>query len=464
MRRMTVQLSALIVAFVGAVGAFAPIPAYAALPLNQEGMPTLAPLIDEVTPAVVNISTFSTAPTQQNPLMQDPFFRRFFDLPETDPDQPPQRRARGAGSGVIVDAEQGFVLTNHHVIAGADEIFVTLKDRRRLPAELLGSDPQTDIAVLKVAADDLVALPLGDSDALNVGDFVVAIGNPFGLGQTVTSGIVSALGRSGINPEGFEDFVQTDASINPGNSGGALVTLSGQVIGINTAIIAPAGGNVGIGFAVPSNMARAVMDQIVEFGEVRRGRLGVFIQDLTPELAEALDLDVTRGAVVTQVEPGSAAERAGVRPGDVIVRVDGRDIEGSADLRARIGVIRSGEEIDVTLLRDGERRQVRARLSGAQAAATSRIGESVSKLAGVTVNEIVPGMPEYGEVDGVLVTEIDPQSAAARGGLQPGDIITEVNRTKVASVAEFEAAVEGATGRVVALNVVRDGTRLFLVV
>ena len=437
----------------------------ATLPLNEDGMPTLAPLIDEVTPAVVNISVFSSAPAQQNPLMQDPFFRRFFDQPNLPQDQPPQRRARGAGSGVIVDAAEGYVLTNHHVIDGADEIFVILKDRRRLPAELLGSDPQTDIAVLKVEAEGLTALPLGDSDTLDVGDFVVAIGNPFGLGQTVTSGIVSALGRSGINPEGFEDFIQTDASINPGNSGGALVTLSGEVIGINTAIIAPSGGNVGIGFAVPSNMAQAVMGQIVEFGEVRRGRLGVFIQDLTPDLAEALGLDVARGAVVTRVEPGSTAEQAGLQPGDVIVQVDGRAIDGSADLRARIGVIRSGAEIAVTLLRDGERRQIRARLGRVGPVTAAAGGDAASsKLAGVTVQEITRGMPEYGEIEGVLVAEIDQQSAAARGGLRPGDVITEVNRTKVSTVAEFRSALDKASGRVVGLSVTRDGTRLFLVV
>lgn len=459
MRRISVCLSAFLVVFaISAVG-----PARATLPVNEDGLPTLAPLIDDVTPAVVNISVSSAAPAQQNPLLQDPFFRRFFDQPFRAPDQEPRRQARGAGSGVIIDAEQGHVLTNHHVIEGADEIFVTLKDRRRIAAELLGSDPQTDIAVLKVDPEGLTALPLGDSDGLDVGDFVVAIGNPFGLGQTVTSGIVSALGRSGINPEGYEDFIQTDASINPGNSGGPLVTLSGKVIGINTAIIAPAGGNVGIGFAVPSNMVRAVMDQIIEFGEVRRGRLGVFIQDLTPDLAEALDLDATGGAVVSQVKPGSTADSAGIEAGDVILQVDGRDVTSSADLRARIGVIRAGEDVTVTILRDGERREIETRLGRTETARQLDNGMA-AKLAGVELKEMTPGTAGYGKIAGVLVAEIDPHSQAARSGLKPGDIVTEVNRTEVSSLEEFEAAIETAKGAVVALSVIRNGTRLFLVV
>ncbi len=269
-----------------ALAAPAPEPAAeAAMPLGvgDQQVPTLAPILKRTTPAVVNIATRGRVSIQQNPLFSDPFFRRFFDLPPA----PRQRRVHSVGSGVIVDAQEGYVLTNHHVIANADKIFVKLRDRRQFTAELVGADPATDIAVLKIPPEDLTALAIGDSDALEVGDFVIAIGNPFGIGQTVTSGIVSALRRSGLGIEGFEDFIQTDASINPGNSGGALVTLRGDLIGINTAIIGPSGGNVGIGFAIPINMARRVMAQLIAHGEMRRGRLGVSTQDLTPDLAAA---------------------------------------------------------------------------------------------------------------------------------------------------------------------------------
>src|SRR3990167_421159 len=257
----------------------------------RQGLPTLAPLVNEVTPAVVNISVVTRSPLEDNPLFRDPYFRRFFNLPDR-----PQRREQAAGSGVIVDAARGYVLTNHHVIKDAEQVIVTLKDRRQLQAKLVGADPGTDIAVLQIEAKNLTALRLGDSDVMQIGDYVIAIGNPFGIGQTVTSGIVSALGRSGLSVEGYEDFIQTDASINPGNSGGALVNLRGELIGINSAIIGPAGGNVGIGFAVPSNMARAVMNQIVRYGEVRRGRLGIEMTDITPELAKKLGAGVLDGA------------------------------------------------------------------------------------------------------------------------------------------------------------------------
>jgi Do/DeqQ family serine protease len=285
--------------------------------------------------------------------MMDPFFRRFFNIPE----QPIEPR-RSAGSGVIVDAEKGYVLTNHHVIDEADSVTVTLKDRRSFKAKVIGSDAGTDIALLQIEPERLTALTLGDSDSLAVGDFVVAIGNPFGLGQTVTSGIVSALGRSGLNIEGYEDFIQTDASINPGNSGGALVNSKGELIGINTAIIGPAGGNVGIGFAVPSNMARAVMDQLIDYGEVRRGRLGVSVQNLTPALAEALDVRSPRGAVVTQVESGSPAAQAGLRPGDVIVEINRQPIDDATDLRNLVGMSEIGGGLNIIFYREGQERRL----------------------------------------------------------------------------------------------------------
>ena len=300
--------------------------ASAALPLdwfaNESKMPTLAPMLDQSKPAVVNIATRSHVPVQYNPLLNDPFFRRFFNIPQQQ--QPQKRTTQSLGSGVIFDAKQGLVLTNNHVIQRADEITVSLTDGRSFQAELVGSDPETDVALIKIPAEQLTALPLADSDQLRVGDFVVAIGNPFGLGQTVTSGIVSALGRSGLGIEGYENFIQTDASINPGNSGGALVNLRGELVGINTAIFSPNQrvGNIGIGFAIPSNMVRQISDQLIKYGEVKRAYLGVQMQDITPDLAKAFNLDSNNGAVVTRVQKGSAADDAGVKVGDIITAVD----------------------------------------------------------------------------------------------------------------------------------------------
>ena len=339
-------------------GVALPVPAAS----QEPPVPTLAPMLREVTSGVVNIAVRAKGPSV-NPLLNDPFFRRFFDLPDM---QQQPRETSASGSGVIVDARRGYVLTNNHVVAEADAIEVTTKDNQRYPARLVGRDPGTDIAVLQIQGQGLQAVPLGDSDRLQVGDYVVAIGNPFGLGQTVTSGIVSALGRGGLRVEGYEDFIQTDASINPGNSGGALVDLRGRLVGINTAILAPSGGNVGIGFAVPINMARAVMDQLIEYGEVRRGRIGIAVQDLTPEIAGALQVGVAEGAVVAQVEPGSPAERAGLKRGDVVVALDGVQIHSATQVRNHVGLKRVGQAVALTIQRDGSRRVLTATIQDDQ--------------------------------------------------------------------------------------------------
>jgi len=442
-------------------------PAFAqAIALEHDGKPSLAPLMQHVTPAVVNIAVEGSVEAPNNPLFDDPFFRRFFDVPDQQqPDRIPQQ---AAGSGVIVDAKNGYVLTNHHVIENADKITVTLSDRRRLDAKLIGSDEGTDVALLQVDADGLSALDFADSDDLEVGDYVIAIGNPFGLGQTVTSGIVSALGRSGLNAEGYEDFIQTDASINPGNSGGALVDLDGKLVGINSAIISPAGGNVGIGFAIPSDMARSVMDQLIHYGKVQRGLLGITIQDLTPDLATALDIKVDQGAIVTQVQPGSAAEKAGIAAGDVITALNGHEISGSTDLRNRIGLIRVGEEIEIEALRDGRSRTFHATINEAVAGTVSsgggeQGGTALDKLQGAQLSDIPPGNPNYQRTEGVLVVDVNSDSPAWRAGLRPNDVIIGVNRDAVTSLDDLKAKLENV-GATFALNVVRGTARIFIVI
>ncbi len=429
------------------------------LPLSdgKGGVPSLAPLLQDVTPAVVNISVLTRSAIEDNPLFRDPFFRRFFNIPDQ-----AARQERSAGSGVIVDAVRGYVLTNHHVIKDALQVIVTLKDRRQFQAKLVGMDPGTDIALLKIEARNLQALRLGDSDLLNVGDFVVAIGNPFGLGQTVTSGIVSALGRSGLDIEGYEDFIQTDASINPGNSGGALVNLKGELIGINTAIIGPSGASVGIGFAVPSVMAKAVLDQLVRFGEVRRGRLGASSEDITYDLAMALGLASTEGAIISSIDPSSPAEKAGIKPRDVVVAFNGRAVRNSADLRNKIGMVPIGESIELGLLRDG--RPLTAKAQIAKPLEVPSISEeTVPQLAGASVANIKPGSPLHGKVEGVLVTKVEANSPAWLHGIRPGDIIIGVNRRKVRSVQEFLAALK--TGEsVIMLSLLRGDFRLTIVI
>ncbi|WP_421866452.1 DegQ family serine endoprotease [Motiliproteus sp.] len=421
---------------------------------------SLAPMVDRVLPAVVNISTRSNATIQSNPLLNDPFFRHFFGdlyggrgIP-----QPSQRQNQSLGSGVIVDAAKGWVVTNHHVIDQADEITVTLRDKRNLKAELIGSDPETDIAVLKIDAENLVAVEIGDSNDLRVGDFVVAMGNPFGLGQTVTYGIISALGRSGLGVEGYENFIQTDASINPGNSGGALVTTQGELVGINTAIIGPNGGNVGIGFAVPTAMMKAVVEQIVDHGEVRRGQLGVLIQDLTTDLAKAFGLEQQAGVLVSQIVEGSAAQKSGLQEGDVIIGVNGQHVSNSAELRNLIGMQRLGNRVRIKLIRNAEPLQLTVRLSKRDPDVA--LGPETDKVRGLTLGAIPPDHPLQGQVTGVAVLQVDPNSRAWQAGIRAGDVIRSINQQPLSQADDAVKRLE--SGERSLLHIVRPGGALYV--
>ncbi|MEG3641235.1 DegQ family serine endoprotease [Magnetococcus sp. PR-3] len=419
-----------------------------AWPVSVDGnkLPTLADMLEKTTPGVVNIAT-SGRVVEQTPLLSDPFFRHFFDLPST-------RRAkktRSLGSGVVVDAKRGYILTNHHVIDKAQVITVTLRDGRVLNAKKVGADPATDVAVIKVKADKLHALPLGNSDKLRVGDFVVAIGNPFGLGQTVTSGIVSALGRSGLGIKGYEDFIQTDASINPGNSGGALVNLRGELVGINTAILAKGGGNVGIGFAIPVNMAQQLMAQLIEYGEVRRGLLGISSQDLTPELAQAFGLDHQKGSVITRVTRGSAAQKAGLKVGDIISKVNGHSVRNAAHLRNLVGLLRVGEEVELTRIRNGRSRTVRAVVAESKRKRVQGKGLS-SRLDGAVLER-----QEGDEKPGIVVVKVRRGSMASRIGLRSGDRIVEINQRPVKKMTDVASHLEADTRKM--LLTIRRGKR-----
>jgi Do/DeqQ family serine protease len=419
-------------------------------------LPSLAPMLKKVNPSVVNISTYTRRTQRQNPLLNDPFFRRFFNAPNG-LGAPSIRRGQSAGSGVIIDAKKGTVITNHHVIDGADEIQVSLEDGRSYRAKLIGSDPEVDIAVLQLDDfENLTQLRISDSEQLLVGDFVIAIGNPFGLGQTVTAGVVSALGRTGLGIEGYENFIQTDASINPGNSGGALVNLKGELVGINTAILAPNGGNVGIGFAIPTNMAKVSIDQILEYGEVRRGRLGVIIQNLTPQLAEAFDTEsFQRGAIVAEVQVGSPADQAGIEAGDIVIKVDSIVIESASDLRNQIGQRRINDTIKLTILRDGRSRVIKAQVGKALNHVTSSQSPT-SFFDGVSLR------PYKGQGGGIEVFDLKLESSAANSGLRPGDIILSANHYKVSSIEDLKQ-VEELSGHRLVLRIRRGGRAFFLV-
>jgi Do/DeqQ family serine protease len=431
--------------------------AIAGIPASVDGqtLPSLAPMIEKLRPAVVNIATHGSVDVQNHPLMNDPLFRRFFKGFEN---MPQRKEVKSLGSGVIIDADAGYIVTNYHVIEGADQISVTLYDGVQVDAKVVGSDAEADIAILQVKHENLTDVPFANSSKIRVGDFVVAIGNPFGLGQTVTSGIVSALGRTGLGIEGYEDFIQTDASINPGNSGGALVNLRGELIGINTAILASGGtGNVGIGFAIPINMVRELTNQIIEYGEVRRGLLGVIMQNLTPELAKAFGLDMYQGVVISQVVDDSAASKAGLKTGDVISEVNGKAVKSASAMRNMVGLMRVGAKMDITVIRDGETKSLVAYIED----------EIEQSLAGEKINPRLAGAMLEGHEDAgnqfLVVADVSRGSPAWNASLRKGDLILSVNRAPVKTLGDLRKMVKPGDEQIL-FNVQRGQTALFILV
>ena len=431
------------------------LPASANLPFavnSGQTLPSLAPMLEQVTPAVVLISVKGTHAVQQN--VPDEF--KFFFGNKKRQGRQQEKEFRGLGSGVIINAKEGYIVTNNHVIAEADEILVTLKDGRQLKAKKIGSDKQSDIALLQIEDDNLTAIKLADSDNLRVGDFAIAIGSPFGLGQTVTSGIVSAMGRTGLNRANYEDFIQTDAAINSGNSGGALVNLNGELIGINTAILGPGGGNVGIGFAIPSAMVNNLVSQIIEFGEVRRGMLGVQGRSVNSEIAKAMELETSQGGFVEQVTPDSAAEEAGIKAGDVIIKVNGKSVKSFSEIRGKIGSIGAGKQVKITVIRkDGKERTYKVTLKKSEAVNIEAEG----------IHRMLEGAELENDSNdkGISVTSVAKNSPAAIAGLRADDMIVGVNRKRINNIAELRKSLKEKTS-VFALNIVRGNSSLYLMV
>lgn len=432
----------------------------ASLPSQIQGqpLPSLAPMLEKVLPAVVSVHVEGTASDSKQQQIPEQL-KRFFEQNGQDSAQGDEKSQEfeGLASGVIIDAAKGYVLTNNHVVNGADKISVQLSDGREFDAKLVGHDEQTDIALIQLnGATKLTQVKIADSDQLKVGDFAVAIGNPFGLGQTATSGIVSALGRSGLNLEGLENFIQTDAAINRGNSGGALVNLNGELIGLNTAILASSGGNIGIGFAIPSNMAMGLAQQLIQFGEVKRGQLGIKGTEMTAEMAKAFNVDVQRGAFVNEVLPQSAAAKAGIKAGDIITSVDGKAIANFAELRVKIGTTPPGQDVKIGLLRDAKPLTVTVKLDNStQSSAGAEL--TTPALQGATLSD---GAAKDG-TKGVNVDEVEKSTPAAQFGLQKDDVIVGVNRTPVQNLAELRKLLE-AKPPLLALSVMRGEENIYL--
>lgn len=428
-------------------------PVYAAMPSQVPGqapLPTLAPMLEKVLPAVVSVKVEGTA--QQSQRIPEEL-KKYFGEEGADQAQP----FEGLGSGVVIDAAKGYVLTNNHVISEADKISVQMNDGREFEAKLIGGDDQSDIALLQLQnATNLTQIAVADSDKLRVGDFAVAVGNPFGLGQTATSGIISALGRSGLNLEGLENFIQTDASINRGNSGGALLNLNGELIGINTAILAPGGGSVGIGFAIPSNMARTLAQQLIDFGEVKRGLLGIKGMEMSADIAKAFNLNVQRGAFVSEVLPNSGSAKAGIKSGDVIVSLNDKPLSSFAELRSRIATTEPGTKVKLGLLREGKPMIVEVTLD--KSTSSSASAEMIAPaLQGATLSD---GQLKDG-TKGITLESVEKSSPAAQAGLHEDDVIIAVNRTRVQSIAEMRKVLENKPA-VIALQIVRGNDTLYI--
>ena len=459
----------------GAAPAAAAPAAAPAAPAVAAGVSSYASVVDQVTPSVVTVRVAKKAQAAPAALpFSDPRFRDFFGRDFDERGGAPRRvpRQAGLGSGVIINAD-GYILTNHHVVDGADRVEVELADRRVLIATVVGNDAPSDLAVLKVQATGLRTIPLADSDKARVGDVVLAIGNPLGVGQTVTSGIISAKGRTtGTGDGSFQDFLQTDAPINHGNSGGALVNLQGELLGIPSQIMSPSGGNIGLGFAIPSNMAKNVMGQLISSGHVRRAKLGVTVQPITADLAASLGLSDVRGALVNQVEPGSPAERAGLRQGDVITEVQGRRVSDGNELRNAISNIAPGTSVPIKVVRDGRPSDLSAKLDELKARnddGEGRDERGSSTSPGRYGMQVAPLTPELAReyelprsVKGVVVTDVDPDGVAAESGVQPSDVIEKVNGRSTATVAELKTAIERTDGKPVLMLVNRQGQSLFL--